>query len=174
MEPIAANESQADAKSSNLKLLFGVIILGLVFDQLTKIWALGNLEGSPIFIADTEIGFSLAFNSGSAFSLFQGSTIFITIAGLVILAILFRIMFKAESKYLALSYSLIISGAMGNLVDRFFQEPYWGTGNVTDFIKVGSFPTFNIADSLISIGVVCLIIFTLLDSRKVKDEPDRV
>lgn len=141
-----------------------IILFGVVADQATKAWARASLVDNPVLIGETNIGFSLAFNSGSAFSLFQGSTLYITIAGVCIAVVLVVVILRSADVNTSLAYCLIVTGALGNLVDRFTQPPGFAQGYVTDFIKVGGFPTFNIADSLITLGVITLIFFSFKNS----------
>jgi len=135
------------------------------FDQLTKHWARTSLDRNPRFLGDTNIGFSLAFNSGSAFSLFEDSTIFITLIATLVVGILIFLVFRTDRMPLSYAYMLIAIGAVGNIIDRITQAPYGGHGFVTDFIKIGWWPTFNIADSAISIGAVLLVISSFAKER---------
>ena len=57
--------------------------------------------------------------------------------------------------------SLVLGGALGNLVDRLFRSPGFLKGAVVDFVHVGSFPTFNVADSAITIGAVIIVIWAV-------------
>jgi signal peptidase II len=61
--------------------------------------------------------------------------------------------------------ALVLGGALGNVSDRLFRAPGFLHGAVVDFIKVGSWPTFNVADSAITIGAVLLVVWSLLSSR---------
>jgi signal peptidase II len=103
-------------------------------------------------------------NSGAAFGSFQnGNSVFMVLAVLVILAILYYYP-RVETRdwSLRLAMGLQLGGAAGNLIDRV----QWG--RVTDFISVGSFPVFNIADSAISVGVVVLLLGVWLRDRETK------
>jgi signal peptidase II len=93
-------------------------------------------------------------NSGAAFGSFQnGNSVFTVLAILVICAILYYYPRVEESDWtLRLAMGLQLGGAAGNLVDRLLMQ------KVTDFISIGNFPVFNIADSSISIGVVVLLL----------------
>lgn len=101
------------------------------------------------------------YNSGAAFGLFQnGGLLFTILAILVSLAILYYYPRLATTSWLLrLALSLQLGGAIGNLIDRLTL------GMVTDFISVGSFPVFNIADSSITIGVVLLLLYSWLEER---------
>ncbi len=134
----------------------------IAFDQLTKAWARNHLQDHSDYIGSTRLGFSLTTNSGSAFSLFQDSTIFLTIIAIVVSVFLIVLFFRAKNNWLAYCYLAIAVGALGNVIDRFSQPPYGGRGPVTDFIKVGFWPTFNIADSLITMGAILLVVETFV------------
>lgn len=101
-------------------------------------------------------------NTGAAFGLFRsGGMIFTVVAFIVSLAILYyypRV--PAGQVPLRLALSLQLGGAIGNLIDRLAQ------GTVTDFISVGSFPVFNVADASISIGVAVLVAAMWIDERR--------
>jgi len=93
-------------------------------------------------------------NTGVAFGMFQGlGDIFSIIAVIVVLIIIFYFPRVPHADWsLRLAMSLQLGGAIGNLIDRLT------IGHVTDFISVGNFPVFNIADASITIGVVVLIL----------------
>ncbi len=132
----------------------------LAADQLSKAWARNHLVDHSDYIGSTEVGFSLTTNSGSAFSLFQDSTIYLTIVAIIVSAILIVLFFRTKNTWMAYCYLAIAVGALGNVIDRFTQPPYGGHGHVSDFIRIGMWPTFNIADSLITIGAIALVVET--------------
>ncbi|NFD20214.1 signal peptidase II [Clostridium botulinum] len=106
--------------------------------------------------------FSYLENRGAAFGIFQNRLIFLSlITAIVILGVVYFIVkYKPTSKLLKISLSLIISGAIGNLIDRIYYK------FVVDFIMlhykdVYYFPTFNVADMLVVIGTVLLAIYIL-------------
>lgn len=132
----------------------GVLALVVfVLDQVTK-----ALVRSSIAVGDERHllpGVTLvhATNSGVAFSLFSGSANVVTVLAFIGLAVLlaFFIRYRAYP-LLWLPIGLITGGALGNLIDRL------RAGAVTDFIKLPSWPAFNLADSAITIGVFGLIL----------------
>lgn len=140
---------------------FVIIVLGVLVDQLTKNFAMSKLEDGSHFYGGTRLGFELAYNSGSAFSLFGGSTLLLTILSISICSYLIYAYPKNQNRLMQLAFNLIIAGALGNVVDRFVRTPYNGKGHVVDFIVLWSWPTFNVADSLVTIGVVLAIVATL-------------
>ena len=100
-------------------------------------------------------------NSGAAFGSFQnGNSVFTVLAILVIAAILYYYPRVDSSDWtLRLAMGLQMGGAAGNLIDRLMVQ------KVTDFISIGSFPVFNLADSSISIGVVVLLLGVWIKER---------
>jgi signal peptidase II len=102
-------------------------------------------------------------NRGAAFGMFQEAwVIFTVLAVVVIAAILFYFpRVPVEDWTLRLALGLQLGGASGNLIDRLVHE-----GRVTDFISVGTFPVFNIADSSISVGVVVLLLGVWWNDRQ--------
>ena len=105
-------------------------------------------------------------NTGAAFGMFQGmSGIFTILAVIVSLAIIYYYPHVSQEDWLLrVAMGLQLGGAMGNLVDRVTHG-----GNVTDFISLGTFPVFNVADSSISIGVVVLLLGVWLQEKRQKD-----
>ena len=101
------------------------------------------------------------YNTGVAFGMFQGKgTLFSIVAIIVSIAIVYYFpRIPREDWTLRLAMSLQMGGALGNLIDRVTQ------GHVTDFISVGNFPVWNIADSCITVGVVILLLGVYLQER---------
>lgn len=140
-----------------------ILILGIVLDRISKIWALNTLaSGKDIVIIKNLFTFSYLENRGAAFGIFQNRLIFLSlITVIVILGVAYFIVkYKPTSKLLKISLSLIISGAIGNLIDRIYYK------FVVDFIMlhykdVYFFPTFNVADTLVVIGTILLAIYIL-------------
>jgi signal peptidase II len=102
------------------------------------------------------------YNSGAAFGMFQDAgQVFTVLAFIVIAAILYyypRV--EPADRSLRLAMGLQLGGAVGNLIDRLTM------GKVTDFLSVGTFPVFNIADASISSGVVVLLLSVWLKERR--------
>ncbi|ACA55859.1 signal peptidase II [Clostridium botulinum] len=140
-----------------------VLILGIFLDRISKIWALNTLaSGKDIIVIKNLFTFSYLENRGAAFGIFQNRLIFLSlITAIVILGVAYFIVkYKPTSKLLKISLALIISGAIGNLIDRIYYK------FVVDFIMlhykdVYYFPTFNVADMLVVIGTVLLAIYIL-------------
>jgi len=146
--------------------LAGAIVAGTVaLDQGTKSWAVSALDDGPVSIIGADVELRLSRNSGSAFSLIQGFTPVLAVLAAVITVVLVRAVRRAEDRLSVVALALVLGGAAGNLVDRVARSPGFLEGAVIDFVKVGSFPTFNVADSAITIGAVLLIGALLLPER---------
>ncbi len=101
------------------------------------------------------------YNTGAAFGMFQnGNTVFTILAIVVIIVILYYYPLVERTDYtLRIAMGLQLAGAAGNLVDRLAM------GKVLDFISVGVFPVFNVADASITIGVAVLLLGVWLKER---------
>lgn len=138
-------------------------------DQLSKEWVRDNLGWAEIYRPDLWITQYVRIihwrNTGSALGLFQNFGFLFTILSFIVgLAILFyfpRVSWKEWP--LRLAMGLQLGGAIGNLIDRLMR------GHVTDFISIGNFPVFNIADASISSGVVILLVWIWLRERRQKE-----
>lgn len=109
-------------------------------------------------------------NTGAAFGLFQNGALFFTVVAVVVsIAIIFyypRVPHSERALRIALAMQL--GGALGNLIDRLLQS-----GKVTDFISIGQFPVFNLADASISIGVAVLLLSTLIGGDRPQPEAEQ-
>ncbi len=105
-------------------------------------------------------------NTGAAFGFFQsGGMVFTVVAIVVSIAIIYYFPRIPSGHFpLRLALGLQLGGALGNLIDRLAQ------GTVTDFISIGSFPVFNVADASISVGVAVLVATMWLEERRRKVE----
>ena len=142
-------------------LALGIVVGVVVVDQLTKAWAVRELTDGPIDVLGSTVGFRLARNSGSAFSLFQAFTPLLAIVAIGVAVLLVRAVRRTRDPLMVIGLSLVLGGALGNLVDRLFRSPGFLKGAVVDFVHVGSFPTFNVADSAITIGAVIIVIWAV-------------
>ncbi|MCX7514774.1 signal peptidase II [Frateuria sp. STR12] len=144
-------------------LLLSLLVIAL--DQFTKFWALHALPpaGMPHPVIPGFLNWTLAFNTGAAFSFLAGGAgwqrWFFVVLALVISGALVVWLARTPRRdwRTALPLALIVGGALGNLVDRLHAA------KVTDFIHVyyqqWSYPVFNVADCGITVGAVMLIVF---------------
>jgi signal peptidase II len=147
---------------AKLAVAVGVVAAVILADQLTKWWAVDRLASGPVHVF-WRLDFSLSTNTGSAFSLFQGATGVIIVVAVVLVAVLLVLVWRAPSLGRAAILGLILGGALGNLSDRFFRDLH---GGVVDFVDFHFFPSFNVADSCITVGCILLVISLLFDGAK--------
>ena len=127
-------------------------LLVFLLDQFTKYVVRESLPYRYSFPDQGFLRFTHTHNTGSAFGILQGQNfplIFVAIIGIMVLLIIYFTQPK-PNKWLSVSIGLQIGGAIGNLCDRLHQ------GWVTDFLDVGPWPVFNIADSSIVVGLILL------------------
>jgi signal peptidase II len=143
-------------------VLIGVALLVIVaLDQLTKTWAVRALADAPIVVIDEWLEFHLAKNSGSAFGRFQNFTPVLATLAIIVAVVLVRMARKETDRIMLVGLVLILGGALGNITDRIFREPGFMRGHVIDYVAVGPWPLFNVADSCVTIGAILLIARTL-------------
>lgn len=150
-----------------LKFLYHLVpafIIALTLDLASKFWIEQNLiDYTPVPIIGDFFRLTLGYNTGVAFGLMSDTGIWPLVAtgiGIVVLAVwLVRSLMTEEMAPLAgWPIGFLLGGAIGNFVDR------WPDGRVTDFLDVGlgatRWPTFNLADSFIVVGLVVLVIIS--------------
>ena len=151
-----------------LYLLAGIIsLLFLVADQLTKWYIASNftLTQTKPFIEGL-IDFTYVHNKGGAWGLMEGHTWILLSLTFFIMIVCIALLIKEgfKNKLLFFSVCLILSGGIGNMIDRIFRN-----GNVVDFIHLHfmpEFPVFNIADCAVCIGAGMLLLYFIIDMIK--------
>jgi signal peptidase II len=161
-----ADPSRAAARRRT-RISLVIVLVVVALDQLTKTWAVRRLDEGPIAIFGSDVGFRLSRNTGSAFSLFQGFTPLLAVLAVVIAVVLVRAVRRTDDMLTVVALSLVLGGATGNLLDRIVRSPGFLHGAVVDFVHVGDFPTFNVADSAITIGAVLLVVRALFPGSTV-------
>ena len=107
-------------------------------------------------------------NSGAAFSIGTGKTIFFTIFALIVLVFITRYAGRITSKGWAVVGGLVLGGILGNLTDRIFRAPSFLQGHVIDWIQLPRWPVFNVADSAIVIAAFTAVVLTLRNVAPIK------
>ncbi|MEM7288554.1 MAG: signal peptidase II [Actinomycetota bacterium] len=162
-----------DRVRSPWPLLAGIGLVVVIIDQITKWWAVEELDGGRRIELFWTAQFRLVRNDGAAFSLGSGLTPLISIAAMAIsIAVIVAARRLADQPRVVAALGLVLGGAVGNLIDRFFR-PGDGflAGHVIDFIDFQWYPVFNVAD----IGVVCggiLVVLLLRHSMPGGEEPE--
>jgi signal peptidase II len=142
-----------------LILLTSITVVVLVLDQLSKVWALDNLEtGVRRVLVGDLLGLQLVFNSGAALSIGTGMTWLLTIVAVAVIVFIVRASRRIGSRGWAIALGLLLGGALGNLMDRLFREPGFGRGHVVDFIAYWNVFVGNVADIAIVVAAVMIVI----------------
>ena len=162
----------------SLWLWLGIALMVLLFDQFTKLLIIDSFQLGDSQTVTSFFNLVRVHNSGAAFSFLSSASgwqrWFFTGIGLVAAVyIVWMLRSHPEQTLFCFALSLVLGGAIGNVIDRVL----WG--HVVDFLDFhwawlspvfyqGHFPAFNVADSAISLGVVCLIADELIRVRKSK------
>ncbi len=136
-----------------------------LFDQITKYLVYKNLALGQSIPDDFIIKITYARNTGTAFSLFSsyGSLLLIISIFVAVFFTIYFLIIEKPKLTMRLFISLVVAGALGNIIDRV------RFGYVNDFIDVGFWPIFNIADSSISIALTIYFIDLIFLNKKNED-----
>ncbi|MFC9438094.1 signal peptidase II [Nocardia sp. NPDC057030] len=173
-----AEEVQAATPPQRLRTLLIIAAVLLALDLLTKCLVVANLTpGEPVSIIGDFARFSLVRNPGAAFSMATGMTWLLTLVAAAVVIGVVRIGRTLRSLWWAIGLGMVLGGALGNLVDRLFRAPGPLQGHVVDFIAIGWWPVFNVADSSIVCGAILLVVLTVFGfepngTRTGREEPD--
>lgn len=149
---------------------FLILVAGflLTLDQWTKAFVRANVPVGTDWLPEG-LAWLMPFarirhwhNTGAAFGLFQGGSLVFTILAFVVAGFILYYFPRINRKdwWLRLALGMQFCGAIGNLIDRLRFD-----GRVTDFISVGNFAIFNVADSCISVGTVIMVLGVFITER---------
>jgi signal peptidase II len=151
-----------------LRLLWLSLVV-VVLDQWSKYWIVANFREYEVLTVWPVFNLTLVYNTGAAFSFLSDAGgwqrwFFVTVAVLVSLVMVFWLArLQPRERWTALGLALIVGGAVGNLIDRVVL------GKVVDFLQWHwqdwYWPSFNLADSAITLGVILLLIDGLFGAR---------
>jgi signal peptidase II len=166
--------SKANSRPDGWRIILIFLPAALVFaaDQLTKVWIKTHLAiGETLFQAGIFSITRVSPNTGAAFGLFRSGTLILIIIDIIFAILVLLYAFNLyrrfpllDSRWNNLAIGLILGGTLGNLVERF------GVG-VTDFISFGWWPTFNVADSSVTVGAVILAISLMISLKDNEQAP---
>ncbi len=152
-------------------LSLGAVIVGVLADYFTKLLAVSRLQGEdPVPLWRGVLRFSYVENRGAAWGMLENHRwVFMFFSALAIVVIVIYLIRRDPPLSLFLSLSLILSGGVGNMIDRTFR------GYVVDFIEfyLFEFPVFNLADCFVVVGAGLLVIRLIADTvqeKKARDE----
>ena len=158
----APTQEEQPAPRRRLRLLLTVAGIVLIADIVTKVLAVRLLTpGQPVSIIGDTVTWTLVRNSGAAFSMATGYTWVLTLVATAVVIGIIWMGRRLVSPWWALGLGMILGGAMGNLVDRFFRVARPLRGHVVDFFSVGWWPVFNVADPSVVGGAILLVALSL-------------
>jgi signal peptidase II len=141
-----------------VRLLVVVAAVILSVDILSKVIAVQMLTpGQPVSIIGDTVTWTLVRNSGAAFSMATGYTWILTLIATAVVIGIVWMGRRLVSPWWAIGLGMILGGALGNLIDRFFRSPGPLRGHVVDFLSVGWWPVFNVADASVVGGAALLV-----------------
>lgn len=156
-------------KSTSYIIISAIIVLGIILDLVSKSlfakYFSSHIEA--IVVIPNFFEFVFVKNTGAAYGMFGGNTIILSIVSILFIVafVIFDIYNHSNNWWYILGIGFIISGAIGNLVDRLFL------GYVRDFISLRLFSfVFNLADLFITVGVICFAIYLIISTAKDKKE----
>lgn len=145
--------------------ILALVLAAVVFaiDQGTKYLVVTQMQlGERITVIDGLLRWYSIRNSGAAFSMGENVTWIFTLVMVAAAAVVLYLLRRTRALSWALALGGLLGGICGNLFDRLFREPGFGSGHVVDFISVPNFAIFNIADSAIC---VCMAFIVLLNFK---------
>ncbi|MCW1960081.1 MAG: signal peptidase II [Mycobacterium sp.] len=155
-----------------LGLLLTVAVVVLALDVVTKVLAVKYLTpGEPVPIIGDTVTWTLVRNSGAAFSMATGYTWVLTLVAVGVVIGIIWMGRRLVSPWWAVGLGMILGGALGNLGDRFFRSPGPLRGHVVDFLSIGWWPVFNVADPAVVGGAILLVALSVFGYDF--DSPDR-
>ena len=158
----AALPQGPQAPPRRIRLLLSVAAVVLTLDIVTKVLAVKLLPpGQPVSIIGDTVTWTLVRNSGAAFSMATGYTWLLTLIATGVVVGIFWMGRRLVSPWWAVGLGMILGGATGNLVDRFFRAPGPLQGHVVDFLSVGWWPVFNVADPSVVGGAILLVVLSI-------------
>ncbi len=141
--------SLSGSRRKSLAVTGAVAAAVAVADQVTTAWAEADIH-RPVHLLGP-LGLDMQYNSGTAFSLFTGARWWLVPVTALLAAALVWLAWRARSLMAAVGYGLVLGGAVGNLADRLVGAH---RGDVADFVTLSHWPTFNVADACITVGIV--------------------
>lgn len=137
----------------------------LVADQLVKWWAVDELSRRSVHLAGP-VTLALTHNRGGAFSLGGAFVPFLAVAAVVVVLVMVARGEVARRPVLAVALGMVLGGAFANLGDRLFRSPGLLRGAVVDYVDLGWWPVFNLAD----VAITCGCAMVLLAGRRASEE----
>jgi signal peptidase II len=155
-------------------ILLAIAAVIIACDQLSKLWITRHLAFNQSVPPDAFFRLTYAQNTGAAFSIFYGKTSILTIVsiiGVIVLLVYIFVVYRRfpylDNRINKVALAFILGGTIGNLIDRLRLE------YVIDFVDIGPWPIFNVADSSLVVGVIIFALYILFVLRVPEEERNR-
>jgi signal peptidase II len=137
--------------------VYGTALVVLALDQVTKWLVVSQLaDRPPVRVIGSFVRLRHTTNTGGAFSLFAGFPLFFAVMAVLVMLAIAVYARRVQSIAVLVTLGLLLGGALGNFADRLLRGDGLLNGEVVDFVDVGAWPVFNLADSCITVGAVLL------------------
>jgi signal peptidase II len=171
----AESRPAAPGRGRHWMLFASVAAVLYAIDQVTKVWAVAELEGrDDVRLVGELLQLHLAYNPGAAFSLGTDFTVVLSCVALVAACAVVWSSRRLGSTLWAVALGFLMAGVTGNLTDRLLRDPGPLRGHVVDFLMLPNWPIFNIADICINVAAGLILIQAFrgirLDGTRVQDE----
>jgi signal peptidase II len=146
-----------------VRINYTVIVIALVvtaIDALSKVWVRHALATHAVHVGGA-IWLRLQYNSGISFSFNASRSLLTTIVTVIVAVVVVAVGLRARRGLPTIGFGLLLGGGVANIIDRLTASPH----QVTDFIALGSFPVFNLADVAITAGFIALLVAALTGEK---------
>ena len=173
---MARSTFASSSRGPSLALWLGLAVLVILLDQFTKVLIIGNFQLGESRLVTSYFNVVRAHNTGAAFNFLADASgwqrwFFVSLGALASVVIIWMLRTHPTQRLFCFSVAMILGGAIGNVIDRIWH------GHVVDFLQFhaevlapmfpgGYFPSFNVADSAITLGAICLVLDELLRVRR--------
>jgi signal peptidase II len=160
--------------AKRLLVVYGIAALVIGLDQLIKWVVIQQLAGRPpLRLIGDFVELRYTTNSGGAFSLFTGAPVFFALTAIAVIGGLVYASSRTRGLPIAVALGLLLGGAFGNVLDRLLRGDHPFRGEVVDFVKIGPWPLFNLADSCIVVGGILLALLLGRPDRSAAQRDER-
>ena len=174
----AVPSARPRSNTRSLAMWLALSVIVILLDQIAKTLIIGSMQLGDSHTITGFFNIVRVHNTGAAFSFLAGASgwqrwFFVTLGIVVSAGIVWMIRSHPDQKLFCFSVSMIMGGALGNVIDRLlhsyvvdFLQFHWPW--LEPLFRGGYFPSFNVADAAITLGAVCLVLDELLRVRRAR------